>query len=85
MPTKELADGTKLMWSLDYTGGDQVQLTALIPDAVSGVGMQWRSGNRLPATVNNNVLQVGGTRANLPITVSWTDPAGTAHEQSISG
>jgi hypothetical protein len=85
LPTKELADGTRLMWSLDYTGGDQVQLTTLIPDAASAVSVQWRSGDRVPVVPANNVVQVTAKSADLPVTVSWTDSGGTPRQETVSG
>ncbi|MDX6673415.1 MAG: hypothetical protein QOH11_833 [Solirubrobacteraceae bacterium] len=84
-PIKELANGAHLMSSLDYTGHDQVQVTALIPDKVSGANAEWRSGTRVAYTAKNNVLQATASRSELPVTLHWKDPAGIPHQQSLSG
>jgi hypothetical protein len=85
VPIKELADGARLMWSLDYTGHDQVQVTALIPDAVSAANAEWSSGSRVAYTATNNVLQATASRSELPVTLHWKDPAGIPHQESLSG
>jgi hypothetical protein len=85
LPTKELANGGRLMWSLDYTRHNQVQVTALIPDAVSAANAEWRSGSRAAYTAKNNVLQATASRSELPVTLHWKDAAGTPHQESISG
>jgi hypothetical protein len=84
-PIKELANGAHLMSSLDYTGDDQVQVTALIPDAVSAAYAEWRSGSRVAYTAKNNVLQATASRSELPVTLHWKDAAGTPQQQSLSG
>jgi hypothetical protein len=83
--TRELADGGRLMWSLDYTGHDQVQVTALIPDAVSAANAEWSSGRRVAYTAKNNVLQATASRSELPVTLHWKDAAGIPHQESLSG
>jgi hypothetical protein len=85
VPIKELANGAHLMSSIDYTGDDQVQVTALIPDAVSAAYAEWRSGSRVAYTAKNNVLQATASRSELPVTLHWNDPAGTPQQQSLSG
>jgi hypothetical protein len=85
LPAKVLADGARLMWSLDYTGHDEVQVTALIPDKVSGANAEWRSGTRVAYTAKNNVLQATASRSELPVTLHWKDAAGIPHQQSLSG
>jgi hypothetical protein len=52
------------MWSLDYTGDNQVQVTAHIPDAVSDANAEWRTGSR--AYAKNNVLQAAAAAARRP-------------------
>jgi hypothetical protein len=83
--TKELANGARLMWSLDYTGDNQVQVTALIPDAVSDANAEWRTGSRAYYTAKNNVLQAAAGRSELPVTLHWKDAAGIPHQESLSG
>jgi hypothetical protein len=85
LPTKELANGARLMWSLDYTGHDEVQVTALIPDKVSAANAEWRSGSRAHYTAKNNVLQATASRSDLPVTLHWKDAAGIPHQESLSG
>jgi hypothetical protein len=85
LQTRELANGGRLMWSLDYTGHDQVQVTALIPDKVSAANAEWRSGTRVAYRATNNVLQATASRSELPVTLHWKDPAGIPHQESLSG
>jgi hypothetical protein len=83
VPTKELANGARLMWSLDYTGDNQVQVTALIPDAVSDANAE--CAPEAAPTAKNNVLQAAAGRSELPVTLHWKDAAGIPHQESLSG
>jgi hypothetical protein len=85
LPARELADGRRLMWSFDYATNERIQITALIPDAVSDVRVAWGSGPPVPAVVEHNVVQSMGDRAHLPVTLSWRDAGGTPRLDSTSG